>query len=173
MANDYYSFIIESSKENQLLYSFTTEQGVRYLFSFEPDLDGIIDSPDDYKVLYNYGCMIGFECDGENRNDPKIFETIKQIILDYSNNRTHKIVFMFYCDDSDLRQSARARLFRIWLRKQTENFIFYIVDADVRKTELTVNKFHLGYFTNSTNDLLDEAQKEFDKFSYNISTSTK
>lgn len=153
MEDSFYTWGEDQSQDRELFIFSTDKKNVITVYfgditHFEPI--------DDYPIMQANAFEVGFYGDLKTNHDPKIFRTIQQIISSFIN-RSASTILLFFCDDSDGKQSARARLFTNWSNWSIElGLTFMTTEFDIDG-----HKMHVGILVSKTNHLHDKVIEEY------------
>jgi hypothetical protein len=101
-------------------YSFVTDFGVEYRCYFI-DYSFLIEAEDLKSIRIRSFNIEPTSRTSHLKLDPKVKETVKEIILDFF--RRPEDVLVYICDSVDQRQMGRARKFDSWFRESEINTI--------------------------------------------------
>lgn len=102
------------------------------------------------------------------RNDPKVENTLVEIIKHYLRRHNRESVLIYHCDTTDNRQHCRDRLFENWFSKFNHNDEFYKdrVMVELPQENGIAREYYLGFITNNSNPNIKLVKEEFSRFSY-------
>ncbi len=144
-------YTIEAA-EKDASFVFSTDFNVAYVLSFEKDF--IIQTQESYQLSLT----------NANRrpspSDPKLKQTIIEIIYEYFRSNNYGLVYI--CETGDNKQQARNRIFQHWFNssKERENYVF--LQGEFKDEE--GNENYGAVIIRKDNPNLNKVIEEFNEF---------
>ena len=181
--NDYYTY--EFIEEEGIIVSvFNTKTGTKYRVYFYPAKDYFSYLNEDC-VIYLYGYFFGFTKIGEDEFkrenfDPKVKNTIINIIKEFYSTAEGKPLLIFQCSDIDGNDNKlkRAKLFDIWFRWadsdnyfRKENEQIVVNEYIGENGELVTEKEYSSLIVKNNNGIIEQAINEFQELKETLTSN--
>jgi len=167
LIRDFYSYIQEEDDQDLISYYFLTDRGDYYYVYFDPyQYDGYIDS---YPNLLGLGFGFGFHRVSKQEGwtaDPKIGDTISNIVLHFIRERTNEVVLLYHCEYGDKKQRGRDKIFQDWYNNSAikDTIIKKRLQVSQIERDGKETNIYMGYLTPDKNNKKNEVEQEFTLF---------